>query len=133
MSVPSAFMSWRLYSWRRLTWTSKSIAGSTGMPVSRRMRAAASALLARLHGGEPREESEVVLELAEAREVAEVGDPLRPELLGQERGEARVGLQDPDALRDAVRLVAEPLGPERAELGEEIALEQLASGASRRR
>ena len=64
-------------------------------------------------------------EVLKAAELREVADPAVADGAGDERGEARVGLEEPAALGDAVRLVGELGRPHLGVVGEDAFAEQL--------
>ena len=106
----SALSSCRLYSWMRLIWQSKMVSGSTIWPEVVLSQSANCDFGLALGLAEGVAKALVVGQRLELAQLAEVGDPAVADGLGDRAGQRRVGQQQPAPRRDAVGLVAEPLG-----------------------
>ena len=67
----------------------------------------------------------VLEERLELAKLLQVGDPAGADLVGDQLGEGRIGLEEPTARRDAVSHVVEVVGHQLVEVLEERRLEDL--------
>ena len=114
----------RLYSWIRLICTSKSESGSTVTPVVSSITRASRSLLDRLMAMNSRWNDGVIRPWLELAQAVEVGDPAIADRPGDQACQQGIGLHQPPAGRDAVRLVVEPLRPEPVEIGRQRRLHE---------
>ena len=116
-----------MYSWMRLTCTTNIASGGSVDAEAASDQIDDVTLVRLLDGAQPVEEVLVVGEGGRAGSSCdEVAiDPGRADARGDEARQARVGVQQPAARRDAVGLVVEPLGPQLVEVGQQVRLEQI--------
>ena len=109
----------------RLTWMSKSAAGSTTMPVRSRMRRASASLFARLTARHRSWKAASSASGSSARSRDRSVTQPSPTRLVQELRQRRVAEHEEAARRDAVGHVVEALGPELREVPEHGLPQQL--------
>ena len=110
----------------RLTCTSNSESGSTRDRGRLRNHAGESFLVGALDGAELLPECAVVRAWFQLSEPFEVGNPRVADGPGDESGQERIGLHQPAARRDAVRLVVEAFRPEGVEVPGQRRLDEAA-------
>ena len=124
VTMCSAFRCWRLYSWMRLTWMSKSASGSTTMPVRLRMRCASASLFARLIARQCSWNAASSTCASRPRSRVQVRDPALAHGLVEQPREAGVAQRQEAPRRDAVGDVVEALGPQLGEVPQHGLLQQ---------